>query len=203
VEGQTCTNRTLGSSAPVHHQVGARDETRSRAQQEDGRARRLFGSRHVAPWILSQAIVREIKLILLDVLDAYAGDWALLPALVAGLRRATREVVLRLPLDHTDFGRVLAAGARTVGGDLRGHAWPHARAMRGLADFGKAARSAGLKCYVLGINTQPLAIAAIAAGFDYLAGNAVSPEIPEPVGVVPLDAAHVSRGASANRSLKR
>ena len=175
MEGQTCTNRTLGSSAPVHHQVGARDETRSRAQQEDGRARPLFGSRHVAPWILSRAIVREIKLVRVDLLDAYADDWALLPALVAGLRRASREVVLRLPLDHTDFGRVLAAGARTV----------------------------GLKCYVLGINPQPLAIAAIAAGFDFLAGNAVSPEIPEPVGVVPLDAAHVSRGASANRSLKR
>ncbi|MGH6942317.1 hypothetical protein [Hypericibacter sp.] len=153
--------------------------------------------------LLTAAPVPMRQLILLDILDAYAGDWAMLPALVAGLRRASREVVLRLPLDHTDFSRVLAAGGRTVGGDLREHAWPHARAMRGLAEFGKAARSAGLKCYVLGINTQPLAIGAIAAGFDFLAGHAVSPEIPEPVGVVPLDAAHVSRGASANRSLKR
>lgn len=153
--------------------------------------------------LLTAAPVPMRQLILLDILDAYAGDWGMLPALIAGLRRASREVVLRLPLDHTDFSRVLAAGARTVGGDLREHAWPHARAMRGLADFGKAARSAGLKCYVLGINTQPLAIGAIAAGFDFLAGNAVSPEIPEPVGVVPLDAAHVSRGASVNRSLKR
>jgi len=153
--------------------------------------------------LLTAAPVPMRQLILLDILDAYAGDWTLLPALVGGLRRVSREVVLRLSLDHTDFSRVLAAGAHTVGGDLREHAWPHARAMRGLADFGKAARSAGLKSYVLGINTPPLAIAAIAAGFDYLAGSAVSPEIPEPVGVVPLDAAQLSRGASANRSLKR
>jgi EAL domain-containing protein (putative c-di-GMP-specific phosphodiesterase class I) len=153
--------------------------------------------------LLTAASVPMRQLILLDVLDAYAGDWALLPALVAGLRRVSREVVLRLPLDHTDFSRVRAAGARTVGGDLREHAWPHARAMRGLADFGKAAHSAGLRTYVLGINTAPLAIAAIAAGFDYLAGNAVSPEIPQPVGVVPLDAAQLSRGASDNRNLKR
>jgi GGDEF domain-containing protein len=153
--------------------------------------------------LLTAAPVPMRQLILLDILDAYAGDWTLLPALVAGMRRVCREVVLRLSLDHTDFSRVLAAGAHTVGGDLREHAWPHARAMRGLADFGKAARSAGLKSYVLGINTPPLAIAAIAAGFDYLAGSAVSPEIPEPVGVVPLDAAHLSRGASVNRSLKR
>jgi GGDEF domain-containing protein len=152
--------------------------------------------------LLTAAPVPMRQLILLDILDAYAGDWTLLPALVAGLRRVSREVVLRLPLDHTDFSRVLAAGAHTVGGDLREHAWPHARAMRGLADFGKAARSAGLKSYVLGINTPPLAIAAIAAGFDYLAGGAVSPEVPQPVGVVPLDAAQLSRGASANRSLK-
>ncbi|QEX24103.1 hypothetical protein FRZ61_40440 [Hypericibacter adhaerens] len=153
--------------------------------------------------LLSAAPVPMRQLVLLDLLDAYAGDWALLPALVGGLRRVSREVVLRLSLDHTDFSRVLAAGARTVGGDLREQAWPHARAMRGLAEFGKAARAAGLRSYVLGINTPPLAIAAIAAGFDYLAGSAVSPEIPEPVGVVPLDAAHLSRGASANRSLKR
>jgi len=152
--------------------------------------------------LLTAAPVPMRQLILLDVLDAYAGDWALLPALVAGLRRVSREVVLRLPLDHTDFSRVRAAGARTVGGDLREHAWPHARAMRGLADFGKAAHGAGLRTYVLGINTAPLAIAAIAAGFDYLAGNAVSPEMPQPVGVVPLDAAQLSRGASVTRGPK-
>jgi len=152
--------------------------------------------------LLTAAPVPMRQLILLDILDAYAGDWTLLPALVAGLRRVSREVVLRLSLDHTDFSRVRAAGAHTVGGDLREHAWPHARAMRGLADFGKAAHSAGLRTYVLGINTAPLAIAAIAAGFDYLAGNAVSPEIPQPVGVVPLDAAHLSRGASVTRGPK-
>jgi GGDEF domain-containing protein len=149
--------------------------------------------------LLTAAPATMRQLILLDILDAYSGDWGLLTALVGGLRRVSREVILRLPLDHTDFARVVAAGAHTVGGDLRDHAWPHARAMRSLAGFGKAASAAGLKSYVLGINTAPLAIGAIAAGFDYLAGNAVSPEIPEPVGVVPLDAAHLSRGASANR----
>jgi GGDEF domain-containing protein len=153
--------------------------------------------------LLTAAPMTMRQLVLLDILDAYTGDWGLLTALVGGLRRVSREVVLRLPLDQTDFARLLASGVHTVGGDLRDHAWPHARAMRSLAEFGKAARAAGLKCYAMGINSAPLAIGAIAAGFDYLAGSAVSPEIPEPVGVVPLDAAQLSRGAPANRSLKR
>jgi GGDEF domain-containing protein len=141
--------------------------------------------------ILSDAPRPMQQLILLDVLDAYAGDWTLLPALVAGLKRVSRDVVLRLSLDHANFARVRAAGAQTVGGDLRDHPWSHGRAVNALAVFGKAARAAGLQSYVLGLEAPPLAAAAIAAGFDYMAGSAVAPEIPEPLGVLPLDAASI------------
>ncbi|MFZ5789285.1 MAG: hypothetical protein ACOY3L_01160 [Pseudomonadota bacterium] len=142
--------------------------------------------------MLSEVPMQMRKLILLDILDAYGGDWTVLPAMVAGLKRVSRDVVLRLSLDQTDFSRVLATGARAVSGDLRDHPWPQTRAIRALSVFAKAAHDGGFQCYVFGLNAPPLAGAAVAAGFDHLAGSAVAQETPEPLGVVPLDTASVS-----------
>lgn len=132
------------------------------------------------------------KLVLFEILDSYAGDWTVLPALVVVLKRVSRDVVLRVSLDQTDFSRVRAAGVHVVGGDLRDHPWPQTRSVRALSAFGKAARVAGYQSYVFGLNAPPLAVAAVAAGIDYLAGSAVAQETPEPLGVLPLDTASIS-----------
>ncbi|MGD9618273.1 MAG: hypothetical protein AB7W06_23335 [Alphaproteobacteria bacterium] len=137
--------------------------------------------------LLSQQPRHVRRLLQIEILDAHAGDWAVLPALLALCRRVSRETVLRLDLDETDMARPRAAGFRTVGSDLRDHPGPEAAAMRKMESFAAAADEARLASYLTGLDKTSSVVAAVCAGFQLVAGTAVAPEVEFPTGVYLFD----------------
>jgi hypothetical protein len=131
------------------------------------------------------------KLIQIEIVDAYAGDWALLPALLATCRRICRDVTLRLSLDQFDVARVRSAGAQAVGGDLLDHPWREAAAMKKLDAFAAAASEAGLETYVHGLSSMSEVVCAACVGFRHLSGPAVAAEVDFPTGVYALDSVNL------------
>ncbi len=141
---------------------------------------------------LLRALPSEMqRLIALEIVDSYAGDWALLPALLATFRRVCRDVVMRVSLDLTDMRRIKASGLRMVGGDLREHPWSETQALRELEAFAKAADEAGIDSYVDGLGAMSTVVAAVCAGFDLVSGSAVAKDVEFPSGVYFLDSVNL------------
>lgn len=137
---------------------------------------------------LFNSVLPEVrKLVRIEIVDAYAGDWDLLPVLLATWRRACRDVVLRLSLDQADVKRLKAAGVKTIGGDLRDHQWPENQAMKKMEAFALAATKAGLESYIYGVRSLSELVCAACAGYQHLAGSAIMPEIAAPAGVYALN----------------
>jgi hypothetical protein len=128
------------------------------------------------------------RLLILEICDSYAGDWAQVPGILTACRRSCRDVALRLSLDQIDMTRVQAAGVKLVGGDLREHPWTESAAMQKMNAFAGAAATANLETYIYCLHTTSLAVAAACAGFDYLSGRAIAEQVPMPVGVFPFSA---------------
>jgi EAL domain-containing protein (putative c-di-GMP-specific phosphodiesterase class I) len=130
-------------------------------------------------------------LLVLELVDSYTVPWEGLAPAVATLRKVCRSVLLRISLDQPNFARIAPLGVAAVGGDLRDHPWPEKQAMERLEEFAGGAEAAGLRSYVLGLPTQSLAVAAACAGFDYMAGPAVVPEVPRLRGVSAFDSVNL------------
>jgi hypothetical protein len=61
--------------------------------------------------------------------------------------------------------------------DLSGTAGHEAQAMVLLAAFAEAARAQGLESCVYGLNSRALVLGAVGAGFRYVAGPAIHPDV--------------------------
>jgi|SRR5579859_5502 len=70
-----------------------------------------------------------------------------------------------------------AAGLRGVTTDLQGSAQREAASLRQLTAFGGAARAQGHECTAYGLKSRALVLGAIGAGFRYVAGPAVHPDV--------------------------
>ncbi|CAA7622083.1 hypothetical protein MTBLM5_430021 [Magnetospirillum sp. LM-5] len=100
--------------------------------------------------------------------------------LVASLRPYSKAVLARLPPDQTALPAFRQAGIHAVGIDIYAAAEPEDVLFPKLDSFVAAAAQAGLKTYCHGIRTLSLYSAAIAAGFDYVDGHAITMAVEAP-----------------------
>lgn len=129
---------------------------------------------------------QERHLLVLEITDAYLGSWPTLAPKIAVIRRACRNIGIRLSLDHKDFQAVAATGATMASGDLLDHDWPERQALGAINAFAAAASNASLRPSLSGLASSSMVIAAACAGFDHLSGRAIGQEVAVPLGVYPL-----------------
>jgi hypothetical protein len=94
--------------------------------------------------------------------------------LVSSLRPIARAVIARFTPEHRDFPAFRTAGLHAVGIDVYGTVKREETLMREMESFATAANQNRLKTYVLGIRSISLYTAAVASGFDYAAGHALT-----------------------------
>lgn len=94
--------------------------------------------------------------------------------LVGMLRPLARAVIARFMMDRKSFDLCRSAGLHAVGVDIHYCREDEASVMRQFNRFAEAANKERLKTYVHGIHTISLNTAAIAAGFDYVDGYAIT-----------------------------
>jgi hypothetical protein len=100
--------------------------------------------------------------------------------LVASLRPHSKAVLARLQPEQTAFPAFRQAGIHAVGIDIYSAAEPEEVLFPKLDAFVAAASLAGLKTYCHGIRSLSLYSAAIAAGFDYVDGHAITHAVEAP-----------------------
>jgi hypothetical protein len=84
-----------------------------------------------------------------------------------------------------------AGTLKLVATDLTGSERPEAQSMALLAAFAEAARAQGLESCVYGLNSRALVLGAVGAGFRYIAGPAVHPDLPELGTALRFEPAHL------------
>ncbi|HVI91364.1 MAG TPA: EAL domain-containing protein [Dongiaceae bacterium] len=137
---------------------------------------------------LLQGLVNPLpKLIVLDVIDAQAMERLDLMRCAAAAKDKCKYLLLRASLDQTNFSAFAHPMVRGIGGSLRDHAWSEKDAAKKLDVFVAAASSAKLETFIFGIMSRSMAFAAIAAGFDYISGSAIAPDMDDASGVAPVD----------------
>ncbi len=123
------------------------------------------------------------KLLVWEILGAPVASWQrALPAIVAALKPFGRGVFLRvalgspgLPSIRSELGHLESAGIQAIGLDTAtASSAGEAKTHKFFNSFTAAAEKCGLNCYAHGLSSLSLATAAIAAGFDYVSGDAVS-----------------------------
>lgn len=109
-------------------------------------------------------------------------------AMASVVRPHGRSLFMRGPLDTGSFDIAAAIGIHSIGVDLRRVEEPETRLLQPLSKFAERAHGVGLRCHAHGLATSSLGLAAIAAGFDYVSGAAISESTETPWGVLPYDA---------------
>lgn len=99
-----------------------------------------------------------------------------------------RSLFIRCDLDSSDFEISAAIGVHSIGVDLRDTGMSETGVLQLLSKFAEQAHGVGLRCHAHGLRTSSLGLAAIANGFDYVSGAAVSDHTEMPWGILPYDA---------------
>ncbi len=106
--------------------------------------------------------------------------------LVSALRPYGRAVMAKFDLDHDNFDAYRAAGLHAVGADIYSERGDEAELMARMDRFAELASRNRLKTYIHGVRTSSVMTAAIASGFNYIDGYALTSVADEPVGVYSL-----------------
>lgn len=94
--------------------------------------------------------------------------------LVSSLRPHCRAVIARFTPEHRNFPAFRTSGLHAVGIDIYASLKREDVLMREMESFAQAANQNKLKTYVSGIRSISLYTAAVAAGYDYAAGHALT-----------------------------
>ena len=94
--------------------------------------------------------------------------------LVSSLRPHCRAVIARFTPEHRNFPAFRTSGLHAVGIDIYASLKREDALMGEMDDFAQAANRNKLKTYVSGIRSISLYTAAVAAGYDYAAGHALT-----------------------------
>lgn len=94
--------------------------------------------------------------------------------LAQSLRQFARAVMARFDVEHRNFSAYRMAGLHAVGVDIFASHAKEKTVMHQTEEFAEAANRNGLKTYIHGIRTLSMYTAAVAAGFDYVDGYAIS-----------------------------
>ena len=97
-----------------------------------------------------------------------------LTELATELHNHARSVLTRVAMDHKVFKGYHESNVHAVGIDVYKHAGNERDVMERIRAFLKVAKYHRLKTYIIGIDTISLYSAAIAEGFDYIAGYALA-----------------------------
>lgn len=137
---------------------------------------------------LLQGLVNPLpQLLVLDVIDAQAMERLDLVRCATAAKGKCKYLLLRASLDQTNFSAFAHPMVRGIGGSLRDHAWSEKDAAKKLDAFVASASNAKLETFIFGIMSRSMAFAAIAAGFDYISGAAIAPDVEDASGVAPAD----------------
>jgi hypothetical protein len=105
--------------------------------------------------------------------------------IMAPLRGHCRGILLRMAPETVDFANIKGTGIIAVGCDIAYHAGPEFLLMQHMNRFARtASEKASLSTYVLGAHSMSLVAAALGAGFNSIAGDAVAKPINHPRGLV-------------------
>jgi hypothetical protein len=108
-------------------------------------------------------------------------------SIVSTIKPFARAIFVRSRLEESDFEIPAAVGVHSVGLDLGETAETETHILSLLGRFAETAHRAGLRCHVHGAATSSIALAAVSAGFDYLAGDAISGTVAAPGDIRPFD----------------
>jgi hypothetical protein len=103
---------------------------------------------------------------------------------IAAIQPFCRALVIGVPSSFAEFERAARLGLASVGIDLEQPAPPgltRERLLAALARFSGGAQAEGLSAFLHGIPDREILDAGRAAGFDFLNGPALAPEIARPV----------------------
>ncbi len=106
--------------------------------------------------------------------------------LVSAVSFLARAVTANFSLNHKNFSDYRSAGLHAVGVDIYSEERSEKEIMRDMDNFAGAASRNNLKTYIHGVRTTSLKTAAIASGFDYIDGYALTSVIDSPGGAYPL-----------------
>jgi hypothetical protein len=100
--------------------------------------------------------------------------------LITPLRAHCRGVMLRLPLETSDFANFKGCGAFAIGADVGARIEPEFTLMMWMNRFARGAEKAGVETYARGLRSLSQVAAAIGAGFGYVDGDAVAKPVAHP-----------------------
>ena len=127
-----------------------------------------------------------------EVLDAPTGTWnAQIFPVLSILKRFGRAVILRVSISSSALKELSAIGVHAAGLDLRSYDDSDRSLNEKIERFASLAEKAGMQCFLYGVASLAMANSAIAAGFDYIAGDVIAAQVKFPAGVVPTDLYHV------------
>lgn len=92
---------------------------------------------------------------------------------LAVLKPFSRGQIVRVPWNFRQFGQMTGTGLSSIGFDLSAAPRGDAERIRIMNEFAAAAAKTGLRCYAHGLNSRSQALAALAAGFEWINGEAV------------------------------
>lgn len=116
--------------------------------------------------------VRQLLIFELDGMPQGTPQSRLLDVL-AVLKPFCRGQIVRVPWNFRQFGPLTGIGLNGVGFDLSMAPRDDGDRINILNDFSAAAAKVGLRCYAHGLSSRAQALAALAAGFEWINGDAV------------------------------
>lgn len=102
------------------------------------------------------------------------------------LGKLGRAIILRTEIDYPHFEELAEMGIYAVGCDMATEAVSESEAIKRMESFATRASRCRLGAYINGLRSTCLVTASVCAGFDYVGGTAVAPELSLPKGVKPF-----------------
>lgn len=117
---------------------------------------------------------------------------------VMQMRAVCRSVLGRVDLHRSDFQQWSRARVYALGVDMSRYPEKETKLLPAMEQFVNSVDAVGRPAYIHGIQSRSVAIAAIAAGFDYISGPAIAPltPTPKPITPFPLDSLFPTPDAS-------
>lgn len=103
------------------------------------------------------------------------------------LKNRARALIARPGLVQTDFDIYKEFGFHGVSVDLRDYELPDGRVLKAFDQFAALAEKHKLQSFVHGIDSTSRAVGAIAAGFTYIEGSAISEPVDHPTRIRPYE----------------
>lgn len=103
------------------------------------------------------------------------------------LKSRSRALIARCGFTPPDLEAFKESGFHGISVDLRDYDWPDSRFLRSFDLFAAAAEKFRLQSFISGISSTSQAVGAVAAGFNYIEGAAISEPVTSPRHIRPFE----------------